>query len=539
MDVSMKALKILVIILVSLFVLGATAVFFGIKWVNNNLESVINANPERTYNIHFETVDFDYLKRVIIISEVKISAVGKQQEDVFVDGRVAQIQLNKLNVLRLFLNRELVMQELVFVEPLLVVYVPEENPEQQMPAEGLRNLFGDILSRGKIRNFRLGRASVQMMKNGDQIGTLSDLNILATELETDSLKWNNPIPFDYERIVISLDSLDHTLANGQIFHTGKVAFDTDVQEMSFVGLSLKYPNGARKASSEMEYQIDLIEFELDSMKFSGLEATSNLYSDPDVRAGKLEIIGLVLKDFRDKNLPRPQEDIKPLFQGMVKKIPFPLKLDTLSVLHSTVIYSEAVPDNGGFWEFHLDHLNGQFVNITTIPEYQAKLELFEGDFTAKINGGGSMTIDFDIPYAKDEFDLKVELTDFPLPNINELLNPIMNGEIVEGNLHTLYLDMHADSMKATNQLRFDYTDLKISLFKKDSQQKNKLMSSLANMLLQQSNMPGEKKYLRPEYITERNRYRGPFHLIWSSTKEGMMRTVPGGAAKAILKPENK
>lgn len=535
----MKALKILVIVLVSLVAIGATAVFVGIRWVNNNLESVINSNPDRTYNIHFETVDFDYLQRVIIISEVKISAVGKQQEDVFVDGRVAQIQLNKLNVLRLFLNKELVMQELVFVEPLLVVYMPEENPDQQKPAEGLRNLFGDILSRGKIRNFKLGQASVQMMKNGDQIGTLSDLNILATELETDSLKWNNPIPFDYQRIVISLDSLDHTFANGQIFHTGKVAFDTDLQEMSFVGLSLKYPNGARKAASEMEYQIDLIEFELDSMKFSGLEATSNLYSDPDVRAGKLEIAGLVLNDFRDKNLPRPHDDIKPLFQGMVKRIPFPLKLDTLSVLHSTIIYSEAVPDNGGYWEFHLDHLNGQFVNITTIPEHQARLQLFEGDFTAKINGGGSMTIDFDIPYAQDEFDLKVELTDFPLPNINEILNPIMNGEIVEGSLHTLYLEMHADSMKATNQLRFDYTDLKINLFKKDSREKNKLMSSLANMLLQQSNMPGEKKYLRPEYVTERNRYRGPFHLIWNSAKEGMMRTVPGGAAKTILKPENK
>src|SRR5690606_4721172 len=130
----------------------------------------------------------------------------------------------------------------------------------------------------------------------------------------------------------------------QYFKAGKISFDTDIQELSFKKLSLKYPDGVRAASSQMEYQIDLIEFELDSMKFSGLEATSNLYSNPDVRAAKLELSGLTLTDFRDKNLPRPHDDIKPMFQGMVMKIPFPLKLDTLSVVNSTVIYSEAVPD---------------------------------------------------------------------------------------------------------------------------------------------------------------------------------------------------
>ncbi|GAA0879082.1 hypothetical protein GCM10009119_20500 [Algoriphagus jejuensis] len=534
----MKILKIAAIVFGSLLALAGMAVYVGVNWVNENLESLINANPDRTYDINFEEVDFNYIRRVIFIEEVKISPVGGKK-GVFVDGRVEQVALNKLNLWRLFLHQELVLEELVFVEPLLVVYVPEENPDKERAGEGLKNLFGDILSRGKIENFELGQASVQLMKNGDQIGTLNNLNILASELETDSLKWEKPIPFDYGRIFISIDGMDHELPNSQRFSVGKVEFDTRTQELTLVGLSLKFPDGFKAASSQMEYQIDLIEFELDSMRFSGLEANSNLYSDPDVRAGKLELSGLVLKDFRDKNLPRPHDDIKPLFQGMVMKIPFPLKLDTLSVLHSSVIYSEAVPDSDEIWEFHLDHLNGQFVNITSIPEYQSRLNLFEGDFTAKINGAGSMVIDFDIPYSRDEFDLNVELTDFPLSKINEILNPIMNGEIISGDLHRLSLHMQADSMKATNKFVFDYTDLKFNLFKKESQEKNKVMSTVANILLKESNMPGENNYTLPEYSTERNRLRGPFHLIWNGTKEGMLLTIPGGAAQTILNPAKK
>lgn len=534
----MNAIKLIAKILLGLLIVACLAIFFGINWVNKNLESVINSEPERKYNINFETVDFDYLRRIVHISEVKISPVGPQ-EGVFVEGKVTQISLNKLSLLQLILNKKLKIKEFVFTNPELTVFVPKENPSKEQSGDGLKGLFGDVLSRGIIENFEVSDAQVLVVIEDEQIGRVSNLNILATGLATDSLKLNNPIPFDYERIFISIDSMNHRLANDQQFKAGRISFDTDIQELSFKNLSLKYPDGVRKASANMDVQIDLIEFDLDSMKFTGLEATSSLYSNPDVRAEKLEIAGLVLTDFRDKNLPRPVDDIKPLFQGLVMKIPFPLKLDTLRVISSTIIYSEAVPENGGYWEFHLDQLNGRFVHITTIPEYQVKLGRFEGDFTAKINGAGSMTIDLEIPYAKDEFRLKAELTDFPLPKINEILNPIMNGEIVSGDLSRLQLTMQADSMKATNQLIFDYSNLKFKLFKKDSRDKNKLMSTVANILLKESNLPGENKYTLPEYVTERNRYRGPFHLIWSSTKQGMMLTIPGGAAQTILNPAEK
>lgn len=531
----MKFLKIAGIVFGALLLLAGIAVSLGIRWVNRNIESVINANPDRSYNISFQSADFDYLRRIISISEVTINPVGGQK-GVFVDGRAAKVELNQLNLAKLFLSRELKLKELVLLNPYLVVYIPnaEENPDQDKAGDGLKGLFGDILSRGEISNFKLVQANVQMMEDGHQTGALSQLNVLATDLQTDSLKVANPIPFDYGRILVSIDSIGHRFHQGPLLRTGRVDFDTKRQQLKVIAPSLKYEEGVLEASARMEYQVDLIEFELDSLVFSGLEAASNLYSNLDVRARKLELVGLVLDDFRNKSIPRPPDEYKPMFQGLVKKLDFPLKLDTLSVVDGAIGYGESVPGKGDTWKFQLSDINGHLTQITSIPEYQALLGKGDADFTAKIDGAGDMTIAIDIPYDRDEFDLEVSLVDFPLTKVSEILKPLMNGRIETGHLSRLELRMHADSLGASNQFRFDYGDLKMEVFRKEGQNKNRLMSTITNILLKQSNLPGEKNYLVSEYFTQRNQYRGPFHLIWNSTKDGMMRIVPGNAAKEIM-----
>jgi hypothetical protein len=534
----MKFLKILAVVVVFLLVLGAIGIYWGKSWINENLESVVNSNPDRKYDFKFDRIDVNLFAQVILINEVKITPFG-EQEGVYIEGEVAHALLSQVDVLELILRRDLIVQDLSFSQPDFIIHIPLEDKTDHKPATALQGLFGDILSRGMIRNFQLGGASARMMLGEDQIGSLNNLNIVANELSTDSLKWNYPIPFDYERIFISIDSLDYIMGNGQKFKAGKIDFDTKNQQLKMNALSLKYPEGIQKASSKLEFQVDLIEFSLDSLILSGIEANSNLYSNLDIRARKLEVLGLFLEDFRNKELPRPSGEIKTLFQGMLGKVHIPLKLDSLKLTKGAIIYGESVPGKNQTWQFHLDNLNGDFVNITTISEYQSIFGHFHGKFTGQIEGNGKLNIDLMVPYAKDEFDMSIDFTSFKLPKVNEILKPIMNGEIVSGDLVRMNIKIHADSMRSTNQFRFDYSNLKIEMYKKDSRQKSKLMSTLANIAMNSNNMPGDKKYLTANYTTQRNRYRGPFHLIWSSVKQGIMTIVPGGLAKEFMKSSEK
>lgn len=530
----MKVVKISGIILLVLLALAWVGTYLGVAWVNKNLESIINAKPDRKYDFKFNSLDFDLFKRVILISDVQISAIG-EQAGVYVEGHVSQVLLNKLDLKKLYLNREVDIKELMFSNPEFVIHMPLENPTNENAGGALKGLFGDILSRGGIDNFELGQANAEMLMDGKHIGSLSNLNIVATDLHTDSLKWNYPIPFDYGRITISIDSMDYLIANGKHLKMGKIEFDTRINELKLGDISLKYVDGIRKASTDMKFQVDLIEFELSSLIFSGLEANSNLYSNPDIRARKLQIEGLELEDFRNKNLPRPKEEIKPLFLGMLKKITFPLKLDTLKIINSAIVYGESVPGQNEYWKISFDQLNGEFVNVTTIPEYQAIHKFFGGKINGKVKGNGVLNLTLEVPYDKEEFDMEIDLANFPLLRINDLLTPVMNGKIITGDLVRMNLKLHADTNRSTNVFRFDYTDLKLELFKKEERRKNKILSVLANTVVHTSNMPSDRRYRTAEYVLARNPYRGPFFMLWQSTKEGMGTIVPGGAAKEFLK----
>jgi hypothetical protein len=529
----MKFLKLFSGIILGLVILVLIGVLWGKSWINSNLESVLNSDPDRKYNFNFERVEVNLLSQGIFIHEVKITPIG-EQEGVYVAGEVLLVKLNQVNMLKLIFNQTLEIQNLSFDQPEFEIFIPEEPSKEDQPGDALQGLFGDILSRGEINNFELKEANALFMVGEDQLGSLTNLTILATDLATDSLKLNYPIPFEFQRIHIGIDSIEYVLGNGQHFKVKQIEFDTDLQQLKMYSLSLLYPNGLREASEEKEFQVDLVEFRLDSLILSGIETRSNLYSDLDIRAEKLDVMGLFLEDFRNQQLPRPPDEVKPLFQGLLRQVHVPLKLDTLQLTDCTIIYGESVPGKNEFWQFQLDGLNGNLVHITTIPEFQAVYGQLDGNFSGKIKNKGELSIDLKIPYEKDEFSIEVELTSFPLPTINEILNPIMNGEIVSGNLARLNLKMNADSIRSRNQFTFDYDELKIELYQKGTTKKNRLTSALANIAVNSSNLPDGKKYLTATYITSRNRYRGPFNLIWESTKEGIMQIVPGGVAREIL-----
>ncbi|OYX14511.1 MAG: hypothetical protein B7Z16_14400, partial [Algoriphagus sp. 32-45-6] len=174
-----------------------------------------------------------------------------------------------------------------------------------------------------------------------------------------------------------------------------------------------------------------------------------------------------------------------------------------------------------------------------IAELQKIYGQLEGSFKGKIDGHGILSVQLSVPFDREEFDMQIELTDFDLTRLNEILMPIMHGDIVSGRGHRLHVLILAKKSHADVNTIFDYEDLKVELFKKGTQRKNRLVSTLANFALHKSNLPIEKNYRNPSYQVARNIYRGPFHLVWESTKEGIVQVVPTGAVQRLLESKEK
>lgn len=505
------------------------------NWVNENLESLLNHNVESEYQFKLGEVDFRILERSIYLKNLKIISL-KPDTVSHVRGEIEEAFLKNVHLVRLLLNKQLLIDELGFIHPTIQVNLFSETEKKENSGSTLQHFFGDILSKGEIKNFRLSQGAAIFYEEGSRKGTAYNLGIMVSGLETDSLKVQYSIPFDYQRLYFSFDSLVYEVGQKQFLRLGKMRLDSKLERLSLKKISLLYQEELEMVARQKDFQYDLIELTLDSLKLSGFGHDIRFDYDFDVRARKLELFGLDLKDYRERRLPRPRDEVRPMFQGMISQVNIPLRLDTLEIVDSQVSYGESVPGNGENWEIHFKKMNGHILNLTTIPEYQAAKKSFELDLTTSLEGFGSMRAKIQVPYDKEEFLMDLDFKNYSLPNLNSMLRPILNGEIAQGHLDRMKMSIRANEYSANVDLIFDYRDLKVELYNKTGEKKNKLLSGLANMAIHQSNLPGDKKYLSPNYTVARNRSRGPFHLVWKSTKEGIMQVIPGGLAKELFLP---
>lgn len=523
--------------ILSLFIIAILAItgvaFYAETWVNSNLASIINEKPDRKYDLNFEKAELDLIGKRIKLENIVIYPIKKLSTS-YIEGKMKEAVLLDVNLMKLVFDRIGIIEKLEFIQPEFVIHHLPDSLNQYHSANSLQDLFGDLLARGEIKNFTLERASASLRQGEKETGFLSNLSISVKGLATDSVLVQQLIPFQFDELQINLDSLFYGLRTGQNFHLGKTSFDSKTNKIKFQNIFLEHQEDLESVSQGMDFQKDLINVKIDSLVFFGIEANTNFYSDLDVRADRLIVAGLDMTDFRNKAKPRPPAEIKPMFQGMIQSLDFPLKLDTLFLVNGQIAYGENVPQKGESWQIHWENLNGQISNLTSIPEIQEEFGHFDAQITGNVKGNGKLDLTLQVPYQSESFTMEVSLMDFDLTMLNSTLKPIMNGNVSSGYMDRLKLIIQATEYKAQVNMIFDYRDLKVEMFDKKGGRKNILVSSLANLALNHSNQPGAKNYLMPSFQIERNRSRGPFFLIWQSAKEGMKKIVPGGAVRKLL-----
>jgi hypothetical protein len=109
--------------------------------------------------------------------------------------------------------------------------------------------------------------------------------------------------------------------------------------------------------------------------------------------------------------------------------------------------------------------------------------------------------------------------------------------VASGKVREMLLEMEVSRYRSSNRLTFQYEDLKLELLGEDHSKK-KLKSAVANLFSSKSNLSTDSNYKKAIYVTDRNIYRGPFNLIWESTKEGLLQIVPGDVVQ-LFGPKKK
>jgi len=533
-------MKKTVVVIISTVVLLFLAVFLlGEWWIESILGNIINRNANRAYEITYQSLDLHALFKGVTLKSAKITPLNVSDTVTVITGTVDHIELSGIKWRELIFANKAEIGELTLIQPEFEVLLVNRHHQDKKTESsgGFRDLFGDILTRGVVHNFRLERASVIARHKSDSIlvASIMNYNLLATEIQTDSVQAKNMIPFKVGSIHSTLDSAFYQINEYTELRSGRFEYNALNSELRLNDISLRFTRDLIEVSDLVGEQVDLIQVEVKQLLFSQLDAHSSLYHDLDIRAGTVEIDGLVLRDFRDKNKLRPPDIEKPMFNGMVGSIPIPIKVDSIIIKDSDIHYTELPLNSTETGTISFTAVNGTIVNVTNIPLIQEQFQTFTVSVQANLNRDARISMNLDVPYQAERFKLHGLIEKFDIPILSSTLVPLTGVEIGSGTAHKFDLKMNAGRTESSNTLAFDYQDFSLEIIKEDQEDGKKgLLSLIANSAIRQKNMPDENHYQVPEYRSFRNIYRGPFNFMWGTIMDGMLYIFPTGITKILM-----
>ncbi|WPR76439.1 hypothetical protein [Algoriphagus sp. NG3] len=526
-----------------LVLLAVISIFLLEKWLVNSLPERINAKEDRAYDLLFEEADVQLFRGSIELKDITLKPL-KEDLETTITGSIKSAKLGGLNMLGFIFGKVLEIGELSFETPKFVLVrndsISNDPADVSMAFQGF---FGDIVSRGVIHNFNLREGSGEFYTQSDSLrkfGSFKGFNITAEDLETDSVRLNYAIPFKLESLHTSLENLEINMGEQQTFTLGKLNFDSKEDALDFYDLRLAYDDNVVSVAKQSAVQKDYIEIDVKHLRIEKINARSSIYGNWAIVAGLMTIDSLVLHDVRNKNKPRPvDEPQKPMFEGMVELVPFPLEVDTIRASNSTITYSQISEGKSVPGSLKFEQLSALITHAISLDSLQSGEMRIYGE--AVLNGFAPMRMDVTVPYTNDpkqeSFHLEASVDPFSLPSLNGILGDLVSVNINSGKMEKLEITMDATMYSSSNFMKFHYKDLKLEL-RDEEQQKKKLMSTLSNILISSSNVPEDNNYKTATFRTERNIYRGTFNLIWASLREGMLEIAPGNLMQLLMKEQD-
>jgi len=537
-----KTLKISLISLVCIVILGFLSLYLFEKWLSSHLEDLINRKPDRAYQISFEDLDIQLFAKVGKLEKLSITPLRKDSTT-YVTGTVREAKIININFFDLAIHKAALIEELHFDQPTFEVMIWQDTARHhaRQTGEGLQGLFGDILSRGELKRFSLANGSVTFKKIGDSLdfATVEHLSIDVNDLQTDEKLVNYMIPFKASQILIAMGGISYQVNEYTRLYAHGFNINVAEKLLQLDSVSLTYSLDWLEVSRRINKQIDLINFTLDTLSINGLDSTSNLTSTLNIQANAIEMENLKLVDFRDKNKQRPPDDVKPLFAGMIKSIPFPIQIDSIRIKNSDITYLEVPETKTEPGAVNFANVQGTIYNLSNISEARDSLKQCEADLLADFNGSEPLQIRLVIPYNSNRFYIRAKAENFNMRSLNQTVEKMANIDISNGFIKKLDFEMQAGDPAATNTLILDYDSLHIEVLDASLEHEKGFMSGLANSLIRTHNLPDDNRYATASYTSVRNRYRGPFNFIWQSLKEGFSQIALSQTAKTLLGKKSK
>ena len=493
---------------------------FGLNfWLTNRLPKVIQENNETAYHINYDKLTVDLIPANIHITNVVVvpKTIPKNSaHKIGVYATTASITINNFNIWHFLFNDKIKAKSITIDKPDVFLYKKDKNTrtiqkEVMEPFEKIIVVSNIFLTNGKL-------AVISTFDDEIILGTQNISTTIEGIVINDAIL-ERSIPFLFDKYVVDCDSLYYKPND---FYTIKA------QKLKTTNHTLHLKN--------FEYLPD----------YSRAEFIKKIPKEKDlftIKAASLDIKSMdwgfkndvfffnaksVVLDGVDANIYRnkiPEDDLskKPLYNALLRKIKFPLQIDTLLIHHSKLVYEEEINFEKGpakltFDQFNLNatHIQSGF-GIKKAADVDIKINCrFMKDSPLKVHWT------FNVLDSQDGFRIKGDIQNLDIKSMYHFTKPYINASF-DGVFSSYSFDIVGNDKKASGQASLKFKDLDVTFYKKkDPNKEAKLKSAIAKLLLKKdSNGATKQAEIEIERIPEKSFY----NFLWRSIAESLKKIL--------------
>lgn len=423
------------------------------------------------------------------------------------------LQLKNFNIWNYVSNGIIEIEEVFLLEPQVTVFknVPDEEES------GGGNINEEI----KIGRLNIMRGSLQMKtkEEADNNLYLSLLSLDLTGIQLNKSTQNSGIPFNYDDLTLETDSLFYDLNEEHTVAIESILLKEGDLELTNFKFEPKYSKVEHDRA--IPFEKDRIDASVNSVNFSNFR-WDVLNDTLKIASPEVGIAGANMEIYRNKLLPDDQR-IKPMYSEMLRNLGIKLKLDSINLGESTIVYEERVLEERPAATLKFDNVQATIKNITNVDMAAEDFSVTTIEAKADFMGQSKITLnwEFDVSNLRDEFQVNGSFEGINARAINPFMKPAMNVE-TEGTIEYLFYNFYGNKHEATGDMKLAYRDFKISILKDGEEEEKSFLSGLANLILK--NDVVNEDVSQEDINVERDKTKSIWNFFWLCIREGSIKT---------------
>lgn len=518
----MNVKKLLIVILGIIGLLVTVSI--GVNWwIDAKLPQLISDKNETSYHIKYEKLEVSLFFKTIEASGINISPKERAKDSLSKNGifaTVEKVRIDNFAIFPLLFSNKIEAQTITVTQPVITLFKSSDKTVDSPKNIGSQVVapFQQIIKVDDI-NLEKGNFFILNLKNNKTLFSAHNVTIQLDDIAISEETLEQKIPFNYKKYAFNCDSLFYKTATGYEIKTEKIETTNIGLEMNQFSMISQFTR--RQFVAQLPKEKDLYTLKAAKIVVKNMDWGFN----EDVLFFKTNQIVI---DQANANIYRskvPEDDltVKPLYNKLLRDLPFELKIDTLSIKNSDLVYEEekSFDKGAGVIEFSSFNLKAENLNSgfqkKKLPDVVITVD-------CKFMKRSPMHVDwrFNVMDKSDSFKIKGRIINFETEKLAVFTKPYLNAT-TNGTFEQVYFNLGGNDAQAGGDFALKYKDLKVTLYrKKDREKVSKLKSWVGNLLLKNDS---DGELVEHEVEVERIKEKSFYNYFWRLIAEGIKKTV--------------